>query len=101
VIVRTGQDSVKLRSRAAAATGATAREVEAITGGRLDARTYLHDLLLRIEHEKNVAKLTPQGWRQHFAARRRDGATATLRRAQRGHSAARMSGHGPLDSGPP
>ena len=34
----------------------------------LDPRTYLRDLLLRIAHEPDVKKLTPRGWKQHFAA---------------------------------
>ena len=33
----------------------------------LDPRLYLRDVLLRIGHESDVAKLTPHGWKQHFA----------------------------------
>ena len=33
----------------------------------LDPRTYLRDVLLRIAHESDVTKLTPQGWLGHFA----------------------------------
>jgi transposase len=34
----------------------------------LNPRTYLRDVLLRIARESDVAKLTPHGWKQHFAA---------------------------------
>jgi hypothetical protein len=34
----------------------------------LEPRTYLRDVLLRIAREKDVEKLTPRGWKQHFAA---------------------------------
>ncbi len=33
----------------------------------LDPRVYFRDVLLRIGTETDVAKLTPHGWRQHFA----------------------------------
>ena len=33
----------------------------------IDPRTYIRDVLLRIAHEKDVSKLTPQGWKEHFA----------------------------------
>lgn len=33
----------------------------------LEPRTYIRDLLLRIAHEPDVTKLTPRGWKQHFA----------------------------------
>ena len=33
----------------------------------LDPRTYFRDVLLRIGSESDVAKLTPHGWKQHFA----------------------------------
>ena len=32
----------------------------------LDPRVYLRDVMLRIAHETDVAKLTPHGWRDHF-----------------------------------
>ncbi len=32
----------------------------------VDPRTYLRDVMLRIAHEKDPAKLTPHGWREHF-----------------------------------
>jgi transposase len=31
-------------------------------------QTYLRDVLLRIGHESDVKKLTPSGWKRHFAA---------------------------------
>lgn len=34
----------------------------------LDPKTYLRDVLLRIAREPDVTKLTPHGWKQHFAA---------------------------------
>lgn len=34
----------------------------------LDPRVYLRDVILRIAHETDVAKLTPHGWREHFQA---------------------------------
>jgi len=34
----------------------------------IDPRTYLRDVMLRIAHETDVAKLTPHGWREHFQA---------------------------------
>ena len=34
----------------------------------LDPRVYLRDVMLRIVHESDVAKLTPHGWREHFQA---------------------------------
>lgn len=34
----------------------------------LDPRVYLRDVMLRIAHESDVAKLTPHGWREHFQA---------------------------------
>lgn len=34
----------------------------------LDPKTYLRDVLLRIARESDVTKLTPHGWKQHFAA---------------------------------
>ena len=33
----------------------------------LDPQTYLRDVLLRIARESDVAKLTPHGWKEHFA----------------------------------
>ena len=33
----------------------------------IDPRLYLRDVLMRIAHETDVAKLTPAGWKQHFA----------------------------------
>jgi transposase len=33
----------------------------------LDPKIYLRDVLLRIGHETDVAKLTPHGWKKHFA----------------------------------
>lgn len=33
----------------------------------LDPRTYFRDVLLRIGSETDVTKLTPHGWKQHFA----------------------------------
>lgn len=33
----------------------------------IDPRTYFRDVLLRIGSEADVAKLTPHGWKQHFA----------------------------------
>ena len=32
-----------------------------------DCRTYFRNVLLRIGSETYVAKLTPHGWKQHFA----------------------------------
>jgi hypothetical protein len=34
----------------------------------LNPQTYLRDVLLRIGRESDVTKLTPHGWKQHFAA---------------------------------
>jgi len=34
----------------------------------LNPQTYLRDVLLRIARESDAAKLTPHGWKQHFAA---------------------------------
>jgi len=34
----------------------------------LNPQTYLRDVLLRIARESDVTKLTPHGWKQHFAA---------------------------------
>ena len=34
----------------------------------VDPRTYLRDVMLRINHESDVTKLTPHGWREHFQA---------------------------------
>jgi len=34
----------------------------------IDPKTYLRDVLLRIARETDVTKLTPHGWKQHFAA---------------------------------
>jgi transposase len=34
----------------------------------LNPQTYLRDILLRIGRESDVSKLTPHGWKQHFAA---------------------------------
>ena len=34
----------------------------------LNPQTYLRDVLLRVGREPDVAKLTPHGWKQHFAA---------------------------------
>ena len=34
----------------------------------LDPRVYLRDVMLRVAHETDVAKLTPHGWREHFQA---------------------------------
>jgi len=31
-------------------------------------QTYLRDVLLRIGRESDVTKLTPHGWKKHFAA---------------------------------
>lgn len=33
----------------------------------LDPQTYLRDVLLRIARESDVTKLTPHGWKEHFA----------------------------------
>lgn len=33
----------------------------------LDPKTYLRDVLLRIARESDVTRLTPHGWKQHFA----------------------------------
>ena len=33
----------------------------------IDPRTYLRDVLLRIHHCSDVQKLTPHGWKEHFA----------------------------------
>lgn len=33
----------------------------------IDPKTYFRDVLLRISSETDVAKLTPRGWKQHFA----------------------------------
>jgi len=33
----------------------------------IDPKTYFRDVLLRIGSESDVAKLTPHGWKQHFA----------------------------------
>lgn len=33
----------------------------------LDPKIYLRDALLRIGHESDVPKLTPLGWKKHFA----------------------------------
>ena len=33
----------------------------------LNPQTYLRDVLLRITRESDVSKLTPHGWKQHFA----------------------------------
>ena len=33
----------------------------------LDPKTYFRDVLLRIGTETDVTKLTPHGWKQHFA----------------------------------
>ena len=32
----------------------------------IDARAYLRDVIVRIAHESDIAKLTPHGWKQHF-----------------------------------
>lgn len=43
----------------------------------IDPRVYLRDVMLRIAHETDVAKLTPHGWREHFQAEvERDAALA-------------------------
>jgi len=34
----------------------------------IDPRIYLRDVMLRIAHETDVAKLTPHGWQEHFQA---------------------------------
>lgn len=34
----------------------------------LNPQTYLRDVLLRVARESDVTKLTPHGWKQHFAA---------------------------------
>lgn len=34
----------------------------------IDPRMYLRDVMLRIAHETDVAKLTPHGWKEHFQA---------------------------------
>ncbi|MCP3920555.1 MAG: IS66 family transposase [bacterium] len=34
----------------------------------INPRTYRRDVMLRIAHETDVAKLTPHGWREHFQA---------------------------------
>lgn len=47
----------------------------------LNAITYLRDVLLRISTESDVKKLTPRGWREHYAdqvARDRDDAVSRL-----------------------
>ena len=47
----------------------------------LNAITYLRDVLLRISTETDVTKLTPSGWREHYAdqvAQERDGAIDRL-----------------------
>jgi hypothetical protein len=41
--------------------------VKAAVALGLEPRTYIRDLLLRIAHEPDVAKLTSRGWKQHFA----------------------------------
>lgn len=33
----------------------------------LDSRTCLREVLLRISSESGITRLTPQGWKQHFA----------------------------------
>ncbi len=33
----------------------------------IDPRTYLRDVLTRIQHCSDVTKLTPHGWKRHFA----------------------------------
>ena len=35
----------------------------------IDPRLYLRDVLLRIAHESDVTKLTPRGWKTHFASK--------------------------------
>lgn len=47
----------------------------------LDPRVYFRDVLLRIAHETDVSKLTPKGWREHYAATvtaERDAAVAKI-----------------------
>jgi transposase len=34
----------------------------------INPQTYLRDVLLRVAHESDVTKLTPHGWKKHFAA---------------------------------
>ncbi len=34
----------------------------------LDPKVYLRDVLLRVARESDVSKLTPHGWKEHFAA---------------------------------
>jgi len=34
----------------------------------IDPKTYLRDVLLRVGQESDVSKLTPHGWKEHFAA---------------------------------
>jgi len=53
----------------------------------IDPRTYLRDVMLRIAHETDVAKLTPHGWQEHFQAEveaERDAAMATSPSSSRG-----------------
>ena len=33
----------------------------------LNPKAYLKDVLLRISSESDVAKLTPHGWKEHYA----------------------------------
>ncbi|MEO0630791.1 MAG: IS66 family transposase, partial [Planctomycetota bacterium] len=46
----------------------------------LDAHAYLRDVLVRIAHESDVAKLTPSGWRAHFEAEVRARRESVLQR---------------------
>ena len=50
----------------------------------VDPKTYLRDVLERIAKESDVTKLTPHGWKEHFAAAvagQRDALLAKLVRA--------------------
>jgi transposase len=46
----------------------------------VDAHAYLRDVLVRIAHETDVAKLTPNGWRKHFEAEVRERRESVLQR---------------------
>lgn len=45
--------------------------IESAKAAQIDPRTYLRDVLIRISHEPDVAKLTPLGWKEKFADRLR------------------------------
>ena len=46
----------------------------------IDPHAYFRDLLVRIAHEPDVTKLTPHGWKEHFADKVRERREAVLGR---------------------